>query len=225
MLGRLPQRERVSLRWPASHASSRQSAKPRSLVPVIVTLILVSVFMAAVGFGQIPGIPSMVDMLESWNAQAQDGRAMGRSAPTRISIPSLGVRADTVEVSRAADGSIGTPESDPVKDAGWYKLGPAPGEAGTAIIVGHIDTASKPAVFSKLRDLRQGKLIEVRREDRRTATFTVDSVETFAKTSFPANRVFEHDEKPRLVLVTCGGKWLGGNVGYADNIIVFATMR
>src|SRR5258705_12816641 len=157
MLGRLPQRERVSLRWPASHASSRQSAKPRSLVPVIVTLILVSVFMAAVGFGQIPGIPSMVDMLESWNAQAQDGRAMGRSAPTRISIPSLGVRADTVEVSRAADGSIGTPESDPVKDAGWYKLGPAPGEAGTAIIVGPIDTTPKPPVFSQLPDLPPGQ--------------------------------------------------------------------
>jgi hypothetical protein len=225
MLGRARQRDRTAQRWPGAYAGTRRSAGPRSFVPLIVVLTLVGVFLGAVGFGQFPGIPSMADLLASWTAQPGDGRAMSRSAPVGISIPSLGVRADTVEVGRAADGSIGTPEKDPVSDAGWYKPGPSPGEAGTAVIVGHVDTASRPAVFSKLADLRRGKLIEVRREDRRTATFVVGSVERFPKTSFPADRVFEEtDGKPRLVLVTCGGSWVGGSVGYADNIIVFATL-
>ena len=216
--------QRTSHRWPGSYARSRHSGVPRSLAPLIALLSMFAVLLAAIGLGQIPGIPNVTDLLDSWTAQG-DGRAMSRSTPVRISIPSLGVRASTVEVGKAADGSIGTPESDPMKDTGWYKFGPTPGEPGTAIIVGHVDTASKPAVFSKLRDIRRGKLIEVRREDRRTATFLVDSVERFPKTSFPADRVFHTaDGKPRLALVTCGGTWIGGEIGYADNVIVFSTL-
>jgi hypothetical protein len=33
-----------------------------------------------------------------------------------------------------------------------------------------------------------------------------------------------HDDVPRLALVTCGGEWLGGETGYADNVIVFAHL-
>ena len=54
------------------------------------------------------------------------------------------------------------------------------------------------------------------------ATFTVESVERFPKTSFPADRVFDAADGARLALVTCGGEWVGGDTGYADNVIVFA---
>jgi hypothetical protein len=87
-----------------------------------------------------------------------------------------------------------------------------------------VDTETKPAVFHKLSELRQGKLIEVKREDRRVATFTVQSVETYPKNAFPAEKVFQIGDKPRLVLVTCGGTWVGGDTGYADNVVVFATL-
>jgi hypothetical protein len=222
MVSRLPERERTPKRWPGSYAKSRQRSAARSLAPLIAILALLGVLLAAIGLGQTYG--GVVDLLDSWTARGATG-ALGRSAPTRISIPSVGVRANTVGVGQAHDGSIAPPSSDPVKDAGWYMLGPTPGEAGTAVIVGHVDTANKAAVFSKLADLRPGKRIEVKRQDRRTARFTVQSVEKFPKTSFPADRVFGAAAgKPRLVLVTCGGPWLGGDVGYADNIIVFANL-
>jgi LPXTG-site transpeptidase (sortase) family protein len=192
---------------------------------LVALLAVTGIFLAFVGLGRIPGVPGMADLLDSWTARFGNGTAMSRSAPTRISIPSLGVRANTIKVGKAADGSIATPDSDPVRDAGWYQLGPAPGEAGTAVIVGHVDSASRAAVFSKLTNLRKGKLIEVKREDRRIASFTVDSVERFPKSSFPAARVFADDRKPRLVLITCGGLWVGGPIGYADNVIVFATLN
>ena len=73
-----------------------------------------------------------------------------------------------------------------------------------------------------MHELRAGARIEIRRQDRRVATFTVDSVETFPKTAFPADRLLVHDETPRLALVTCGGEWLGSS--YADNVIVFAHL-
>ena len=49
-------------------------------------------------------------------------------------------------------------------------------------------------------------------------------MERSPKTSFPADKVFAATDRSRLVLVTCGGAWVGGDVGYADNVIVFATL-
>jgi sortase (surface protein transpeptidase) len=171
-------------------------------------------------------MPTLSELVGSWDsgaAETHDGE-LTRSVPTRVSIPALGVRAKVVEVGRAPDGSIAVPSSDPAKATGWYAPGPAPGERGTAVIVGHVDTASQPAIFEKLGDLRKGRIIEVKRTDRRVATFKVDSVETVPKTAFPTDRIFQPAPRPRLVLVTCGGAWVGGQIGYADNVIVYATL-
>lgn len=190
----------------------------RTSLPLVASLLLVGVFATAVGVGQNLGLP-----MPSWPLVGTDRESGVRpSQPTRISIPTLGVRAHVVEVGRADDGSIAAPVGDPVGSAGWYGLGPTPGEPGTAVIVGHVDTAARPAVFRRLGDIKAGKLIEVSRKDRSVATFTVESVETFPKTSFPADRIFAESDTPRLVLITCGGQWLGGPIGYADNVIVFA---
>jgi hypothetical protein len=202
------------------------SSGPRPVLPLVVVLALVGLFCAGVGLGQIFGLPGLSTLGDTHRGATDGGatEALDRSIPTRISIPSLGVRAKIIEVGLAADGSIATPAADPAEATGWYRLGPTPGEVGTAVIVGHVDTDSRPAVFHKLTELSKGKLIEVNREDHRVATFTVESVEHFPKTSFPADRVFDSTDRARLVLVTCGGTWLGGDIGYSDNVIVFATL-
>jgi hypothetical protein len=192
---------------------------PRTAVPLVAGLLLVGVFATAIGLGQAVGFPAFS---LPFIGQPDEPAGLEPSQPSRISIPTLGVRADVVEVGRADDGSIGIPVEDPVGTAGWYGLGPTPGEPGTAVIVGHVDTASRPAVFQRLGELRPGKLIEVVRRDRRVVTFTVESVERFPKTSFPADRIFDGTDGVRLALVTCGGPWVGGDMGYADNVIVFA---
>jgi hypothetical protein len=189
---------------------------------LIVGLLLFGFVGITIGLVQHFGLPNLIPV--SWGGDHADDAAMMPSQPTRISIPSLGVRADVVEVGRAGDGSIATPVEDPAGTAGWYGQGPSPGEDGTAVIVGHVDTDSRAAVFAKLHELKPGKLIEVKRKDRRVATFTVESVERFPKTAFPADRVFATTDRPRLALVTCGGDWIGGDIGYADNVIVFAHL-
>ncbi len=204
-----------------SGRSLRRSAGLRTVAPLVATLTLVSLFCISAGLGQLLGLPGLPGIGGLWGAS---GEEMQRSIPTRISIPSLDVRAAVLEVGRATDGSIATPTSDPANATGWYRLGPSPGERGTAVIVGHVDTEREPAVFHRLTDLRKGKLIEVSRKDRRVATFTVESVEIFPKASFPVKRIFDVTDRPRLVLVTCGGAWIGGPIGYADNVIVFATL-
>ena len=198
------------------------------MLPLVVVLTLVGFFCAGVGLGQLFGLPSPAELSlgdsDSGTTEGGSAEGLSPSIPTRISIPSLGVQAKIIQVGLAADGSIATPPADPAEATGWYRLGPTPGELGTAVIVGHVDTDSRPAVFHKLTELSKGKLIEVNREDHRVATFRVESVESFPKTSFPAGRVFDSTDRARLVLVTCGGTWVGGDIGYSDNVIVFATL-
>ena len=102
--------------------------------------------------------------------------------------------------------------------------GPAPGEAGPAVIVGHVDNRSGPAVFYRLGALRPGTSIEVSRGDHRIAVFRVDAVREYPKSALPSGEVFGDRTRPGLRLITCGGRWVGGRLGYADNIVVFATL-
>jgi hypothetical protein len=128
------------------------------------------------------------------------------------------------EVGLAEDGSIAVPNIARRNEAGWYRAGPTPGQFGPAVIVGHVDTRTGPAVFYDLTRLRPGDRIEVTRKDRRVAVFKVNSVETFSKAKLPADRVYGDFTRPGLRLITCGGEWAGGELGYADNIVVFASL-
>jgi hypothetical protein len=56
------------------------------------------------------------------------------------------------------------------------------------------------------------------------AVFEVNSVERFGKTRLPMRRLYADFSRPGLRLITCGGRWVGGDTGYADNIIVFASL-
>jgi hypothetical protein len=189
------------------------------MLPLVAGLVLVALFAGAVGLGQMLGLPT------PWNIHwPHNGSILQRSVPTGISIVALDLRAPVVSVGQAPDGSIAAPDLDTPDETGWYRLGPSPGERGTAVIVGHVDSADRPAVFARLGGLARGKTIDVNREDRQTATFRVDSVERSPKTSFPADKVFASTDESHLVLVTCGGAWVGGTLGYADNVIVYATL-
>ncbi len=199
---------------------TRRTAPPlASRAPLCVVLALAGLFAVAIGVGQVAHLP-----LPDLSAlSGHDAAAAGGTAPVRITIPAVDVRARVIAVGRADDGSIAAPVQDPVRTAGWYELGPSPGDRGTAVIVGHVDTNTEAAVFARLTELSPGDRIQVTRRDGHVESFAVDSVRRTPKTAFPADTIFAPAPAPRLVLVTCGGAWVGGVVGYADNVLVFAT--
>ncbi|PWK46248.1 class F sortase [Actinoplanes xinjiangensis] len=146
------------------------------------------------------------------------------SRPQRLEIPAIRVSAPILEVGLAGDGSVGVPPLRRHNEAGWFEGGPTPGQFGPALIVGHADTRTGPSVFHRLDELRPGQEIRVSRQDGSIAVFKVNSVETFDKGSLPAERVYGDYTRPSLRLMTCGGRWLGGEEGYEDNIVVFASL-
>lgn len=189
-----------------------------------VLLILFGLFVAGIGLGRHTGF-TFGDLWAS-TAKAPPGEypVLDPSPPRRIRIPSIGVDAPVHAVGTDADGTIATPSLKLPKEAGWYRHGPSPGQYGPAIIVGHVDTRDRPAVFHRVKDLKPGARIEIVRRDRRVAVFEVSSVEQFNKANLPVSKVYQDFSRPSLRLITCGGSWVGGEEGYADNIIAFASL-
>ncbi|KQW02016.1 class F sortase [Streptomyces sp. Root369] len=150
-------------------------------------------------------------------------RPLPRSRPTSFRIPSLGIDAPITGLGLIKGRELATPPVDKPKLVGWYQGGPTPGEAGTAIAVGHRDTRSGPAVFAALAQVKPGKVIEARRADGRTAVYTVDRVKVFDKEGFPDKEVYGPARRPELRVITCGGlfKW---RTGYTSNVVVFAHL-
>ncbi|TDC78683.1 class F sortase [Micromonospora sp. KC606] len=155
-------------------------------------------------------------------APSPKAAGMPRSQPTRVRIPKIGVDATTNPLGLDKNQQIAVP---PAKLAGWYKLGPSPGEPGTAVLVGHLDSRSTgPAVFFRLGALKPGDTIEVLRKDGTTARFIVDGVVRYPKKNIPANLVYSHNGTPQLRLITCGGDYDKKAKSYKDNTVVFATL-
>jgi sortase (surface protein transpeptidase) len=139
--------------------------------------------------------------------------------PVSISIPAAGVDARVVPVGLRADRTMEVPEVDL---AGWYEPGPRPGDAGPAVIVGHVDSRDGPAVFFRLGELRPGDRIEVGQQGGGGRSFVVERVERRPKEALPAGRIWNRTREPVLRLITCGGSFDRSAGHYRDNIIVCA---
>jgi sortase (surface protein transpeptidase) len=146
--------------------------------------------------------------------------------PVRLEIPAIGVATGLQRLGRAGDGTVEVPSGPDRWDvAGWYEEGTRPGDPGSAVILGHVDSKAGPAVFYRLRQLRRGDRIEVVRAGGSRVTFTVDRVEQYDKRRFPTAEVYYPTLRPMLRLVTCGGVFDRSANHYTDNVIVFATLR
>ncbi|MET9446931.1 class F sortase [Streptomyces cinerochromogenes] len=150
-------------------------------------------------------------------------RPLPRSRPTSFRVPSLGIDAPITPLRLDRNHELETPPVDAPRLVGWYEGGPTPGEAGTAVAVGHRDTRTGPAVFAGLAQVKPGKRIEVRRADGRTAVYSVDGVKVFDKAGFPDNEVYGPTGRPELRVITCGGLF-SRRTGYTSNVVVFAHL-
>ncbi|MFE7752985.1 class F sortase [Streptomyces sp. NPDC057428] len=145
------------------------------------------------------------------------------SRPLKVAIPAIFIEAPVTGLALDSKGRLGAPPLTRPKLVGWFRKGPSPGEAGTALLVGHRDTATGPAIFLNLNVLRRGDTVKVTRADRRTAVFTVDKVKTYTKDNFPDEQVYGPTGRPELRLLTCGGRFDKKN-GYSANVVVFAHL-
>jgi sortase (surface protein transpeptidase) len=144
------------------------------------------------------------------------------AAPVRLRIPALHVDSRLQNLGLRADGTVAVPKSPTV--AGWYDLGPRPGQPGPAVILGHVDSHNGPGVFINLSQVRPGTLVRVDRADRSTVVFRITRLAKVAKVQFPTDLVYAPTLDPTLRLVTCGGSFDRSRGSYRDNVIAFADL-
>jgi sortase (surface protein transpeptidase) len=171
-------------------------------------------------------------------ASAQDRAASGVNAvggfrsvrgyratpvPVRIEIPSIGVASTLERLGRAPDRTVQVPSRWEV--AGWYAGGTRPGDPGSAVILGHVDSKSGPAVFYRLSELRRGDGVTIGRADGSSVRFVVQRIQQYDKRRFPTEDVYYPTLTPALRLVTCGGQFDDATGHYRSNVIVFATIQ
>jgi hypothetical protein len=148
--------------------------------------------------------------------------AVAAGRPVSIQIPALGVDARVVPVGLGPGRAMEVPAVDL---AGWYEPGPRPGEAGPAVIVGHVDSRRGPAEFFRLGQLRRGDRIVVGGAGGAARSFLVEQVERRPKQALPVERIWNHTRRPVLRLITCGGSFDRAIGHYRDNVIMYANLE
>jgi LPXTG-site transpeptidase (sortase) family protein len=147
--------------------------------------------------------------------------AVARSVPVAVRIPAIGLAVWLTELGLNANGTVAVPTS--VRVPGWFSPGPSPGQVGSAVILGHVDSYQGPGVFFQLRTLQPGDQIEVNLSDGVIATFKVTSVVEYQKTEFPDQKVYGSNGSSELQLVTCGGAFDAQTGHYLSNIVVYSS--
>jgi hypothetical protein len=146
--------------------------------------------------------------------------------PSRLRLPTIEVDAEVVSVGLEADGAMEIPSD--VRTVGWYDpfagSGLSPGEPGTAVIAGHVDSRVQGrGAFWLLRDLQTGDMVEVEHSDGTTSTWRIESVIRYPKTDIPIEDIFTFEGPSRLALITCGGEFDRSSGSYLDNYVVTAV--
>jgi hypothetical protein len=141
--------------------------------------------------------------------------------PVALQIPAIGVRTGLIQLGLTQQGTLQVPSSPSV--AGWYTGSPRPGEIGSSIIAGHIDSYQGPGVFYRLRELHPGDRIYVRQTGGSLAVFRVTEVRQYPKAKFPTADVYGPVPDAELHLITCGGTFDYATHNYLSNIVVYST--
>ena len=74
--------------------------------------------------------------------------------PTAVRIPVIGVESALEVLGREPNGELTPPST--YDTAGWYAEGVVPGDVGPAVLAGHVDSQTGPAVFFELVSLVAG---------------------------------------------------------------------
>lgn len=203
---------------------------PVGSVPATTSSISTSAIEQTDGVFQSSGASSVATLASNVVVPASTGKignlreghattAIMRSAPVHLVIPSLGISVPVSQLGLNANGSVVAPTSYQVP--GWYKDGYAPGQLGSAVILGHIDSSG---VFSRIDDMKVGQHLEVTLADHKSLTFKVIGVRQYTNAGYPYKGVYGPEKYSALNLVSVGSIFNAPTGRSVSDIVVFAAL-
>ncbi|OGK25855.1 hypothetical protein A2954_01080 [Candidatus Roizmanbacteria bacterium RIFCSPLOWO2_01_FULL_37_12] len=144
--------------------------------------------------------------------------------PRNFDIPKIDVSAPIVPVGVDETGKMQLPEN--INEVGWFEPGFKPGEKGSAVISGHLDsTTGEGAIFYHLHELEPGDSLYVTDELGAQYTFVVTRKEIYEYDKVPLEEVFGESSKKHLNLITCTGQWNFSQRNYSHRMIIYSELQ
>lgn len=183
-----------------------------------------------------PPVPRVAEHQRESPTPGTSSRPVAAERPTVVASPPVSIAIPALGITSALGPQRGLTATGTIDDAPlsgptwalpwWYDDGPTPGEEGSAVILGHVDSAigaGHLGVFFTLGNLRTGQAITVDLADGTVTRWVVTSVVLYPDTQFPDALVYAHSGSPVLRLVTCGGTFDPQTHGYESATVVTAT--
>jgi LPXTG-site transpeptidase (sortase) family protein len=142
--------------------------------------------------------------------------------PTRLLIATIDVDAPIEYVGLDNEGHMEVPQE--WDNVAWFEPGPIPGEPGNAVMAGHYDSATGPAVFYELDELEIGDEIIVLTQGNEELVFEIIEIEDLHVDDIDTSKIFGDTEDRNLNLVTCSGDWDTSFDMYDRRLIVYTRL-
>jgi hypothetical protein len=141
--------------------------------------------------------------------------------PVSLTIGDIGL--DAAPIRAVGVGPTGEMEIPGAEEIGWYRFGPRPGEAGSAVLAAHVAYDGRDGAFRHLTDLQAGATFTITFDDGSSRAYEVVGAAQHAKDELPAADLFRRHGTPGVALVTCGGAFDRSLNAYRDNVVVYAV--
>lgn len=189
---------------------------PRSSTALALLLIAILAGTAA-GVG---ALQFQHDALPVPSEHAQSHSRPSAGLPVTLVIPSLNIRASIESVGLTSDNAMDVPTD--WRNAAWFSPGTRPGEWGNAVLAGHLDSDTGPAVFWRLKELKPGDLVHVIDDSQTTHTFRIRESTSVTNDTVSMATIFGTAKTANLNLITCAGTWNKNRGQYEERLVVFA---
>ncbi|MEG9298348.1 class F sortase [Mangrovibacillus sp. Mu-81] len=143
--------------------------------------------------------------------------------PATLEIPAIDLKADVEAVGLKKNREMAVTES--FEKTGWYENGYKPGEPGSAVIGGHVDSRNGPAIFYNLNKLSKGDELTVTSKAGESRTFVVTGKKEYPWDDAPLKSIFGYSHSSTLNLVTCTGDFDRSSRNYSKRLVVYTEMK
>ncbi|WP_273851501.1 class F sortase [Guptibacillus spartinae] len=143
--------------------------------------------------------------------------------PVQLEIPAIDVTAEIENVGVLDNGQMGVPED--INKVGWFEPGFKPGTKGNAVLAGHVDSKTGPAIFFYLEKLSKGDEIILTGQDGETMTFVVTGKERYPYNDSPIEKIFGPTDSRTLNLITCVGTFNRSKGTHEERLVVSTELK
>lgn len=142
--------------------------------------------------------------------------------PARIRIPFIGVDSAIENVGLDSSGIMAAPKD--YWKVGWFEPGARPGQLGSAVMAGHLDSTTGQAIFWELHKLQPGNRVYVADKAGHELVFEVTGSAVYPYNNAPLAKIFGDNSARQLNLITCNGLFDRLAHNYDKRLVVFSRL-